>query len=348
MKKWYEIPGPEHAAVISSCVCISRNLRGIPFPAGLDSEGKRAVVRKLYDAVYGEKSASPHDYCFVNLEDLKTAEAVSLAERGIVNADFAEDREGRCVLFSADESRSIMVNGEDHFLIQVRATGLSLKEIYPFADQLDTVLDKSLNFAFDKRLGYLTSNPAILGTGMLASLNLHLPALADMGAAARIASNLRPLGIMLSSVFHPHGSVYRLSNRMTLGLSEQTAVENLCGIARQIVAQEYEARKKLIRNISVQDTVGRSLGIFRCARLLGYDEFLDLASVVRFGIASGMEKDFRVEDIDSLVMRVQPIGLALEAGVGLTDDEECAMRAKIVREAFAGQTVREEKYGAEG
>lgn len=342
MKKWYETPGPEQAAVLSSCVSVSRNLREIPFPAGLDAEGRQAVVQKLRSAVFSEKNVISDEFRFVDLNELRTVEAVSLAERGIVKADFAEDREGRCVLFSANESSSIMVNGEDHFLIQIRLPGLSLKEAYSSEDRLDTILDKFLHFAFDKQLGYLTSNPAILGTGMLASLNLHLPALADTGAVVRIASSLRPLGISLSSVMHPHGSVYRLSNRITLGLSEEDAVENLCGIARQIVAQEYEARKRLIRSISVQDTVGRSFGIFRSARLLSFDEFLDLASVVRFGIASGFEKNFRVEDVDSLAMRVQPACLALEAGVGLTEGEEQAMRAKIVRETFS---VHAEKKG---
>ncbi len=336
MKMWYEEPGPEKDAVLFSCVRLSRNLRGIPFPPGLDAKGKHAVVRKLCDAVFGGKSAVPRDFCFTDMEKLKPVEAVALAERGVVDADFAVDREGRCVVSSPDESECVTANGEDHFLIQVRAPGLALKEAYSSADWLDTFLDKSLHFAFDDRLGYLTGNPAILGTGMVASLNLHLPALADTGAAARIASGLRPLGILLSSALHPHGSVYRLSNRMTLGLSEQTAVGNLCGIARQIIAEEREARKKLIRSISVQDTVGRSLGIFRSARLLSYDEFLDLASIVRFGVACGFEKGLRVEDVDRLAMRVQPAGLALEAGMGLTADEERAMRAKIVREAFSG------------
>ena len=124
---------------------------------------------------------------------------------------------------------------------------------------------------------------------------------------------------------------------MTLGLSEQDAVSNLCGIARQIIAQEYGARKKLIRSISVQDTVERSLGIFRSARLLGYEEFLDLASVVRFGAASGFEKSVRMEEIDSLAVCVQPACLALEAGMGLTENEERAMRATIVREAFSAR-----------
>jgi protein arginine kinase len=346
MKRWYETPGPQQEAVLSSCVRVSRSLRGIPFPDGLDADGKRTVVQKLHDAVFNENSAVSHEFRFLDLAGLKSDEAVALAERGVLKAEFAENRGGRCLLVSGDESQSIMANGEDHFLIQVRSPGLSLKEAYAAADRLDTILDKSLHFAYDGRLGYLTCNPAILGTGMVASLNLHLPALADTGATARIAFNLRPLGITLGSAMQPHGSVYRLSNRMTLGLSEQAAVTNLCGIARQIIEQECDARKKLIRNITVQDTVGRSLGIFRSARLLSYNEFLDLASIVRFGIASGFVKGYGVEDVDGLIMRVQPANLVLKAGVRLTEDEERAMRAQVVREAFSEQ--RRGRDGREG
>jgi protein arginine kinase len=337
MKKWYEKTGPEQAAVVSSCIRLSRNLRGVPFPDLLDAEGKRAVAKKLHDAVFRENGAIARDFQFTDLEPLRTIEAVALTERGVLKADFIENREGRCLLNSPDESRTILANGEDHFLLQVRKPGLSLQEAYSAADELDTFLDNSLHFAFDGKLGYLTANPAILGTGMLASLDLHLPALADTGATTRIAANLHTLGLSLSSAPHLHGSLFRLTNRMTLGLSEQDAVNNLCGIARQIIAQEYEARKKLIRNISVQDTVERSLGIFRSARLLDYDELLDLASVIRFGVATGFEKSVRMEDIDSIVVRVQPACLALEAGMGLTEDEERAMRATIVREVFSAK-----------
>lgn len=334
MRKWYETHGPEQRAVISSCVRITRNLTGIPFPAGLDRDGKKSVVQKLCEAVFSKNSSLSHKFRLIDLAELKTAEAVALAERGVIQADFADDREGRCALVSDDESETIMINGEDHYLIQVRMPGLSLSEAYDTADQLDTILEKNLHFAFDSRLGYLTSNPALLGTGMLAFLNLHLPALTDTGAASRIATNLRMLGITLSSALQPHGAVFRLSNRMTLGISEREAIGNLNGIAGQILEQEYQARKKLLSNISVQDTVGRSLGIFRSARLLSYEEFLDLAAIVRFGIAEGFEKNFSVTDVDSLTMRIHPANLVLEAGMGLTENEESAMRAQIVRKAF--------------
>lgn len=335
MKKWYKTQGPEQNVVISSCVQLSRNISGIPFPVKLSSEGKKAVVQKLLYAAENENSLFLHEFSLEDLPQLKTAEAVALAERGIIKADFADDREGRFALVSEDESETVMINGEDHILIQVRSPGLSLEKAYEGAGRLDTILNKTLCFAFNDRLGYLTSNPALLGTAMIVFLNLHLPALTDTGAAARIAANLSMLGITLSSALHPHGSVYRLSNRMTLGISEQEAIDNLNGIAKQIIAQEYQARKKLLSNISVQDMIGRSIGIFHTARLLDYNEFLDLASIVRLGIAEGFEKNMSVADIDALTMRLHPANLVLEAGMGLTEDEEKAMRAQIVREFFS-------------
>jgi protein arginine kinase len=335
MKKWYEKQGPEQNVVISSCVWLSRNISGIPFPAKLNAEGKQAVVQKLLYAAETENRLFSHTFALKNLPELKTAEAVALAERGVIKAEFADDREGRFALVSEDESETIMINGEDHVLMQVRSTGLSLEKAYADADHLDTVLNKTLCFAFNDRLGYLTSNPALLGTGMIVCLDLHIPALKDIGAAARIAANLSMLGITLSSALHPHGSVYRLSNRMTLGITEQEAIDNLNGIARQIIAQECEARRKLLSNISVQDMIGRAIGIFHTARLLDYNEFLDLASIVRLGISEGFETNMSTVGIDALTMRLHPANLVLEAGMGLTEDEEKAMRAQIVREYFS-------------
>lgn len=341
MKKWYQKEGAESEVALSACVRLARNLRGIPFPAGLDDAGKRKVGDKIKDAVFDENSAVSHIFRYVDLESLRDGEAVAMAERRLVKAGFLAGRNGRGLLVSEDESACVMINGDDHFLLQAQTPGFSLEEAYAEADRLDTILDKSLHFAFDPELGYLTCSPALLGTGMVASVDLHLPALADSGAAARVAANLLPLGMLLRGVGNPagrpHGSIFRLSNRMTLGLSEREAVTNLKRIAGQIIAQERAARNRLIQGIAVQDTAGRSLGILKTARLLGFGEFLDLISVVRFGMAAGFLPRTGYGTIGDLLMRVQPANLNLEAGRRLTEDEEKAIRADVVREAFAGR-----------
>lgn len=345
MSRWYEASGPQHETVLSSCIRLSRNLCGIPFPAGLGESKQKEVFQKICGVVSDENSSVYRKFRTVRLDSLELSDVIALAERGAITADFIENRGGRGLLVSDDESKCIMVNGEDHFLFQVRQSGLSLQDAYTAADRLDTIFDKSLHFAFDKHLGYLTCNPALLGTGMVASLLLHLPALEDTGAAARIASNLQPLGISLRSVVNtdsgPRGSVFRLSNRMTLGLSEQEAITNLNGIAGQIIAQERAARNNLIQNIAVQDTIGRSLGIFRSARLMSYNEFLDLASIIRFGIAAGFVTEISFHEIDSLAMLVQPANLEQNAGRRLLPNEKRAFRAELVRKIFTEQKNRE-------
>lgn len=339
MKSWYESPGPECGTVISSRVRFSRNLRGTPFPPKLNFRGKRAVLDQVRKAVLGEKSSISGYFRFLDLAEMEPERLVALAERGTIAPSFVEQPEGRALLVTEDEACSVMVNGEDHVLLQVRRPGLALREAYHNADRLDTILEESLSFAFDGQLGFLTRNPALLGTGMTVSLNLHLPALTETGSVARIAANLRPLGISLGgtlgSEVRPQGSVCRLSNRMTLGISEAEAITNLCGIAGQIVAQERAERNKLARSLSVQDTVGRSFGIFRSARLLSYDEFLNFASIVRFGIAAGLIRDVGVEAIDFLAMRAQPANLCLASGRTLSPEEERAARAKLVRRTLA-------------
>lgn len=341
MKPWFEQPGPDRESVLASRILLSRNLGGIPFPPLLDAEGQENILNQARKSILSQNSLLAGSFRFLRLSSLSELEAVALAERGAVIPEFLGAEDGRGLFLSEDESQSVMVNGEDHFLLQVRSAGLSLREAYGRADRLDTILDKSLHFAFDQRLGYLTRNPAILGTGMMVSMDLHLPALTETGAAMRISADLRPLGILLRSISGLSvpicGSVYRLSNRMTLGITEQEAVTNLCGIAGQLIAQERAGRNKLIRDLSVQDMVGRSFGIFSSARLLGYNEFLRLASVVRFGIAAGFLKNIGLEKIDSLLMCAQPAGIALKAGHRLSGAEESAARAKLVRNAFSGK-----------
>lgn len=333
MKLWFCNPGSGCEEVLSSCVRISRSLAQTPFPPKLDSRGKKDVLEEAEKAVNKKNSLLRGKFRFVAMDSLSEPEAGALAERGIVPAPFLAGRKDRVLYVSEDESRCILVNGEEHFLIQTRSAGLSLQKAYEDADRLETILSQSLPFAFDEQLGYLTANPALLGTGMSVFLELHLPALEESGAAARFSANLRPLGISLRGTqgAEPRGSVFRLSNRMTLGIAEPEAIANLCGIAGQIIAQERSERREMARSLAVQDAVGRALGVFRSAKLLDYGEFLELASIVRFGTACGLVKEVTLEQLDSLAMFAQPANLAVREGRPLSPQEESAARTALIR-----------------
>lgn len=338
MDKWYMKSGTDVDAVLSLRIRLLRNLSEVPFPWRMDKRQYKSVEERICSAVFNGNSMLSGKFKLVQIEKINNTEAVSLAERCLADADFISNRTGRALLLNSDDSVSIMINGQNHITVQVLSSGSDVFPAYQTADTIDTVLNKSLHFAFDEELGYITPNPMHLGTGMVASLILHLPSLTDLGATGRISSNLSKIGFSLNGVYgsaaKPRGSLYRLSNCVTLGLSENEILYNLRSIGTQVINREREARKELAADIKVQDTVFRSLGILRSARFMTNDEFFDFISVLRFGVEAGLINGISYECINSLMFKVQPATLTLTVGMPLTANERSAARADIVRDAL--------------
>lgn len=325
--------------VISTRVRLARNLKDYPFPCRLSEQGRKKVIEKVTSAIRDSNSSIASDFNLIKLDDLTEAQGVSLVERHLVSPEFISETEGRALLLSKDESMSIMINEEDHIRLQVITDGLSLEQAYDTADKLDTLLDENLEFAFDDKLGYLTQCPTNLGTGMRASVMLHLPALEKSRTIDRIAGNLSKLGLTIRGAYgegsEPSGSLYQLSNQVTLGISEKAAIENLENITKQLVSQEQQARERLAKSIDIQDSVSRSLGLLKSAMVMTHDEALKLLSNVRFGILSGQIKDVTADVVDSLMEKIEPATLMVNSGKNLSAQERDIERAKILREALS-------------
>ena len=325
--------------VISTRIRLARNLKDFPFPCKLNSQGREKVIEKVRDAVKKSNSPVASDFSFIKMSELTSSQSVSLVEKRLVSPEFISDTDGRALLISKDECFSIMINEEDHIRLQVITKGLSLEQAYDTADKLDTLLDENLDFAFDEKLGYLTQCPTNLGTGMRASVMLHLPALEKSRAINRIAGNLSKLGLTIRGAHgegtEPKGALYQLSNQVTLGISEKAAIENLENITKQLVSQERQARERLAKSIDIQDSVSRSLGLLKSAMVMTHDEALKLLSNVRFGILSGQIKDVTAEVVDSLMEQIEPATLMVNAGKNLSAQERDIERAKILREALS-------------
>lgn len=338
MVKWFEESGEQEDVVVSSRIRLIRNLCEYPFPVKMSSGDRHALVGRVTDTVMDENSALANSFRFLNMEKLSKAEAVSLVERHVTSPEFISECDGRGIFLSEEEAVGILLNSENHILIQVHRKGLDLQSAYRQADRLDTILDKSLHFAFDSTLGFLTQNPANLGTGMQASLVLHLPALMEGGEIVRTAANLSKLGLALRGVYgtgaQPGGAMYQLSNQVSLGLTEQEALANLGSIAAQVISQERSARTSLAKNIEAQDTVSRSLAILQSARVLTNAEFMGLISNVRFGISVGLVSHLDYTMIDRLIIQAQPATLVLDSGKQLTLNERHALRAQVVSHSF--------------
>ncbi|MCD8026401.1 MAG: protein arginine kinase [Clostridiales bacterium] len=325
--------------VISTRVRLARNLRDFPFPCRLSQQGREKVTEKVKSALKDSNSPIASDFSFIKMSELTPQQGVSLVEKRIVSPEFISDTEGRALLLSKDESLSIMINEEDHIRLQVIRDGLSLEEAYDTADKLDTLLDENLDYAFDKKLGYLTQCPTNLGTGMRASVMLHLPALEKSRAISRIAGNLSKLGLTIRGAYgegsEPNGAMYQLSNQVTLGISEKAAIENLKNITNQLVAQENQARDRLAKSIEVQDNISRSLGILKSALVMTHEEALSLLSNVRFGIASGQITEVSTETVDKLMKAVEPATLTVNSNKNLSAHDRDIERAKLLRETLS-------------
>lgn len=337
--KWYEKAGSCGDVVVSTRVRLARNLKQYPFPARASASQREAVERQVKDALLSGNSILSKEFRFVPLENTTQEEAVSLVERHIVSPEFIADRRGKAVLISADESISIMVNEEDHLRIQVLREGFSLKEAAETADRIDTLLSENLDFAFDPELGYLTQCPTNLGTGLRASVMLHLPGLTESGAMSRIASNLSKLGLTIRGTYGEGsksiGALYQLSNQITLGLSENEAIENLRAITVQLMEEERKARAQMSEEIAWQDKIDRAAGVLKSARVLSSSEFMELLSYIRLGLSTGVLQGVTTQELNALMVNAQPATLMARAGKQLDETQRDVLRADMAREVCA-------------
>lgn len=330
--KWYLGTGAQNDVVINTSIHLARNLKTCPFPARLNLPEKlkvNTIIKNAADTVEG------YTFNYAEMKTLSQAEVVSLAERHLVSPEFASSRDGRALLLTDDESVSVMLNEEDHIRLQVMYAGFALDEAYRTASAIEKELSSKLDFAFDDRLGYLTQDPTALGTGMKASVVLHLPALVSTSQITKLITTVSKLGLSLRGSYGEgaaaKGDLFRLSNTITLGISERAAIENLKSIALQIAAQERSARDEMFKAAVTEDRIYRAYGVLKYARLIDTNEFMDLISLVRLGAVKGII-NMDCAQIEALMIHMQPATISLSVDRPLDRIERNKLRAKLVRE----------------
>ena len=320
--------------IMQTRIRLARNLKKYPFPCRLNTALKNEVAEEIIKAVKNSNSPLANELDVLYVKDLTEPQRISLVEQHLASPEFVSDSAGRALIISKDRTMSIMINEEDHIRLQILKKGFDLDNAYDMADKLDTLLDENLDFAFDEKLGYLTQCPTNLGTGMRASVMLHLPALKSSKAIGRIAGNLSKLGLTIRGAYgegsEPQGAMYQLSNQVTLGISEKSAIENLKNIAEQLVNQELQAQKRMCESLETQDSILRSLGILKTAKLITCKESLELLSNVRFGITGGVIKDVGIETVDTLINDVQPATMIVNKKEKIPPHERDILRAEIL------------------
>ena len=257
-----------------------------------------------------------------------------------MSLEFAE--QGKGTLFvSQDESVSIMVGEEDHLRIQVLAPGLDTAGALARAQQLDSVLEQQMNYAFHEKLGYLTACPTNLGTALRVSAMLHLSGLEQAGAIRGLIGSVSKLGLTIRGAYgegtKAEGSLYQLSNQITLGISEEQAAENVKNIAKELTAKERQARQRLFADTdAAEDRIWRAYGTLANARLLSSQECRPLISALRAGVSQGILPGVKVSTVNEMMMNEGSGALMTAHKRELNARERDRERARVMRTLLTG------------
>ncbi len=340
--KWMDGSGPEAETVISSRVRIARNIRGIPFPY-LASDAQTRHVQEIVAGVAASQKKAFQKCAFIPMENLVSLEKELLVEKHLVSPFLARDSQHGALLLRQDEAVSIMINEEDHLRIQVILPGLQLEEALEEADRYDDFLEAEINYAYDENYGYLTACPTNVGTGLRASVMLHLPALIMTGQANRLLGALSQVGLAVRGLYGEGteiiGNLVQISNQITLGQSEEEIIRNLDGVTRQVIEQEQAARQALLNKNRAQigDRSWRSLGQLKFAQLMSSQEAMQLLSDVRLGYDLGLLKGITRKLLNEMMVVNSPACLQILAEKELTPAErdlERPVQLKKIMEQF--------------
>lgn len=333
--KWLEDGAPESDVVVSTRVRLARNLADVPFPARIV---KQDDVERVHALAKQSLLKSP-EFAYTRLGNLSELDKLALVEEHVISADLSRSRHGGLIT-NGDQSISVMIMEEDHYRLQSLGSGLSLCKAFDSADRLDNMLAAGVSYAFDDQLGFLTSCPTNLGTGLRASLMLHLPALTAAKALPRITSMISKVGMTVRGAFGEgsaaSGAFYQISNQVTLGVSEREILSRLRSTASKVINFERGTRRELYNSlgIALEDRIWRAVGVLKYARRLNDAEAQKLVSDVAFGVSLGIVEGPSSSRLYKAMMDTRPAIIAQRHG-NLNAADRDVMRAEMIKQVFA-------------
>lgn len=336
--RWLGATGPEADVVVSTRVRLARNLADVPFVSRAKASEQAQVVDivrwALRDIGYLDKGR------FLDDEQLTPERGRFLVERHLVSTDFVDSKLRRGLFVGADEALCLMVNEEDHLRFQALVSGLDFAAAFALVSALDERLEADIGYAFSGQFGFLTACPTNVGTGMRASVLVHLPGLVLTREIEKVLRGALHIGLEVRGLYgegsETKGNFFQISNQRTLGQSETEIVETVTASCRQVVGYERKAREYLIKRLrtEVEDKVYRSLALLKSARILTSDEAVNLLATVRLGAALGIVNEVSLAQVSRLLVLVRPENLQVMLGERLKAAERDERRATFVRESL--------------
>lgn len=333
---WLSGKGDENMVVLSSRVRLARNVAGCIYPSAADSTTREKVVGYFESAV--ERSDLLSKGNLLRGSDLTPLDRDFLVERHLMSPGFMQDDKSRALFISADEQISIMINEEDHLRIQALSAGLNPDSPFEIAGNYDNEIGRHLEFDYDSDFGFLTACPTNVGTGLRASVLIHLPGLVITKEIDRVISKITKMGVIVRGFYGEGsdvlGNLFQVSNQNTLGVSETETLQMIASVTRSIIAEEAHARERLMSEAPdhISDKIWRAYGILRNARVLTSEEVMNLLSAVRLGIALNVIDRVEISMINEILLLSQPAHLQKYYGKEMSQDQRDVIRAEMVRE----------------
>lgn len=346
---WADASGPEGHIVLSTRIRLARNLQGTAFTIRARDADLERILQGVLAAARGTKALA--DAALFRLDALERSDRQLLYERHLISRELAGLEPGAVVRPGAalmvSGSVGMMVNEEDHLRMQSLQSGLGIQGAYATLERLDAELGARLAFAFHPEFGYLTACPTNAGTGLRASVLIHLPGLVLTKEIAKVLQGLSQVGLTFRGLYGEGsevvGNFFQLSNQTTLGKSEEELLDHLAKIVRQVIEYEEQARRVLLRDAPavIEDKVWRAYGLLRYARSLSFEETMNLLSGVRLGVGLNLIPDLGVYTLNKLMIYSQPAHLAHVAGRALSDPDLAIVRATFVRRLLEDEAGRQ-------
>ncbi|MGM8365535.1 protein arginine kinase [Virgibacillus sp. W0181] len=335
---WMRVDAPDSDIVLSSRIRLARNLETTIFPT-IAEEKDLKEIRQFFKTEYAHKSFESYtDFEFISIEDLTHIEKRVLVEKHLISPYLAKQATAAGAIISGNEQVSLMINEEDHIRIQLYYPGFQLKQALEEAFLFDDWLEEKIDYAYDENKGYLTSCPTNVGTGMRASVMIHLPALVLTKQINRMLPAINQLGFVVRGIYgegsEAVGNIFQISNQITLGKSEHDIVEDLKSVVGQLIEHERTARNRLMEQstIGLENRIFRSYGVLEYSRIIESKEAATCLSDVRLGIDLGIIKNVSRNILNELMVLTQPGFLQQYAQKVLKTSERDVLRASLIRD----------------
>ena len=328
MSNWYLQNGKESDVAECTKVSLFRNIDGFKFGNKCSKEDKKKILELMENSDFG------YGLKLLKLKDMDEVTKASLIEKYLISPEFANlENESSAILINNEENICIEINGEDHIHIMLFSEGIAIEELKNLAIEIDKKIEKIINYAYSEKYGYLTACPTNVGTGFKVSVMVHLPALCETKNIAKVVRIVNNFGMSAKNLYKEklNADIFWISNNQTLGYTEDEIAKNVGTIIEKIIEQERTARKHLGKQgIGLENKVYRAYGLMAYSKIMEYNEFLGLMSLVKLGTDMGIIKELDDSKVKKLCLYTKPANMQKYFGQPIEDEEQAIKRAEII------------------